>query len=285
MTCDNRLDTLKDKHEKVTEKITKLNNKLGNLKNRQHKLNTKISNNYKTFNTTYDLNAAIMDYYKNGNTFRNPIINNWILGKNIQSLNGLLSNINFKKDDGKIDFPTDWDVSNVTNMKSLFAGSKNIGDLSGWDVSNVTEMGGMFFDTEFNGDLSKWIVSSVISMRSMFYSATKFNQDLSKWNVISVTDMSYMFYGATSFNNNIFWTVSNVANIENMFYNATKFNQDLSTWLLPSNTWNFSENFLAKTKICTNRDMYPKLNFGPDQYPSLYDKMTQFDIQRGCNSN
>ena len=43
------------------------------------------------------------------------------------------------------------------------------GDLSDWKVSNVTDMSSMFFGaTAFNGDLSKWSVSSETDMTDMF---------------------------------------------------------------------------------------------------------------------
>ena len=63
-----------------------------------------------------------------------------------------------------------WDVSNVTNMNSMFAVCKNFkGDLSGWDVSNVKNMRSMFEGCEnFNSDLSRWNVSNVKNMGSMF---------------------------------------------------------------------------------------------------------------------
>ena len=46
---------------------------------------------------------------------------------------------------------------------------RKYGHISEWGVSNVTNMRSMFKDAEsFNGDLSKWNVSNVTDMRSMF---------------------------------------------------------------------------------------------------------------------
>lgn len=71
------------------------------------------------------------------------------------------------------------DVSEVTNMKSLFSchHSDNLGpkykdlnpDISYWDVSNVENMEFMFFDCEnFNQDLSGWDVRKVENHGFMF---------------------------------------------------------------------------------------------------------------------
>lgn len=84
------------------------------------------------------------------------------------------------------------DVSEVTNMMSLFWGSEFNGDISKWDVSNVTDMSSMFEDSTFNGDISNWDVSSVENMSGMFFRSI-FNGDISLWDVSRVRDMSSMF--------------------------------------------------------------------------------------------
>ena len=68
------------------------------------------------------------------------------------------------------------DVSQVTDMSDLFTTSSSYeyeldqfnGDISQWDVSNVTNMSGMFAGSEFNGDISQWDVSNVTNMSGMF---------------------------------------------------------------------------------------------------------------------
>src|SRR5690606_5807388 len=49
-----------------------------------------------------------------------------------------------------------WDVSHVTDMRSMFSGATSFNqDLSKWDVSSVKDMGFMFYEAEnFNGDIS-----------------------------------------------------------------------------------------------------------------------------------
>ena len=126
---------------------------------------------------------------------------------------------------------SNWDVSNVTNMSSMFNNSKFTGensDISGWDVSNVTDMPYMFCNAKFNGDISTWDVSKVEDMQDMFI-GSEFNGDISNWNVSNVEIMAYMF-ARSKFNGDISnWNVSNCQHMENMFQTSI-FNQDISKW-------------------------------------------------------
>lgn len=94
----------------------------------------------------------------------------------------------------------DWDVSNVTDMSSLFTSKRNFSpDISGWDVSNVTNMYNMFHDArEFNADISGWDVSKVTNMDFMLAYTTNFVQDLSNWCVsnIGTTPQNFFHYAA-----------------------------------------------------------------------------------------
>ena len=128
---------------------------------------------------------------------------------------------------------SEWNVSNVTDMKGMFREAKYFnGDLSKWNVSNVTNMSCMFYGAfKFDGDLSKWNVSNVRDMNSMFDCAKYFEGDLSKWNVSNVTNMNGMFKYAKFFNGDLSkWDVSNVRDMRSMFEHAYKFNGDLSKW-------------------------------------------------------
>jgi len=56
--------------------------------------------------------------------------------------------------------------------------------LNNWDVSNVTNMWSMFDGASFfNQPLNNWDVSNVTSMSEMFWKASSFNQPLDKWDV------------------------------------------------------------------------------------------------------
>jgi surface protein len=107
--------------------------------------------------------------------------------------------------------------------------------ISNWVVSGVTNMNSMFVGTTtFNADLSKWDVSGVDMMETIFGSARAFNSDLSKWNVKKITDMTDMFAGAHNFEGTGLsnWDVSRVVKMTRMFDGALAFREDLSNWQL-----------------------------------------------------
>lgn len=111
------------------------------------------------------------------------------------------------------------DVSKITDLSTLFCDSKFDGDISDWNVSNATSMRAMFAYSEFsskNSDISKWDVSNVTTMKYMF-SGSKFNGDISNWDVSNVTNMHEMFV-KSKFDGDISnWDVSSVTDMVNMF--------------------------------------------------------------------
>ena len=125
-----------------------------------------------------------------------------------------------------------WDVSQVTDMSSLFEGETTFNsDISNWDVSQVTDMQKMFWNARaFNQDISNWEVSQVTTMAGMFNQAIAFNQNIGSWDVSQVTNMLLMFNNATTFNQNLSgWTVTQVTNMDQMFQNAAAIREQYSS--------------------------------------------------------
>ena len=73
-------------------------------------------------------------------------------------------------------------TTNMTNFSTgIFYGSPTFNqDISSWDVSNVTNMYTMFSGTQFNQDISSWDVSNVNDMRFnvFWYSVQSTNRQL-----------------------------------------------------------------------------------------------------------
>ena len=154
-------------------------------------------------------------------------ISNWNVSE-VNNMSSLFSNKSTFNED-----ISGWNVSNVTDMNNTFlAASVFNQNISNWDVSNVTDVNNMFNGAAaFNQDIGQWNVSKVIDMNNMFRDATAFNQDIGQWNVSQVTDMAIMFANTTAFNQAIGqWNVSQVTNMSYMFSGATTFNQDIGQW-------------------------------------------------------
>ncbi|MFA8301137.1 MAG: BspA family leucine-rich repeat surface protein, partial [Hyphomicrobiales bacterium] len=165
---------------------------------------------------------------------------------------------------------SDWDVSKVKNMSKMFHSVSNFNDdISNWDVSSVRDMYAMFGgDTIFNSDISNWDVAKVTDMSAMFYKAKAFNSDISDWDVAKVTDMSYMFSGATNFNGDISsWNVSNVTNMCGMFYKAEAFNSDISGWDV--------------SKVTDMEDMFKGTAMNTENYNKLLIEWSKQKVQTG----
>ena len=117
--------------------------------------------------------------------------------------------------------PNMYDVSNITDMKELFA---------------VPEL------KEFNDPIGTWDVSNVVTMESMFSMCTLFNQRLDAWDTHSCTNMSYMFRCCKSFGSAVDkdmhsnmhsigkWKTGQVRTMQGMFDRAPCFNDDIGDW-------------------------------------------------------
>ena len=99
------------------------------------------------------------------------------------------------KERGKEADLNDIDTSKITSMSYLFEKIEFNGDISEWNISNVKDMRYMFIHSKFtgeNGDISKWDVSNVKEFEGMF-AYSEFNQDIDNWNINNNADMLDIF--------------------------------------------------------------------------------------------
>ena len=153
-------------------------------------------------------------------------------------------------------------MSNVTSMGYMFSDATSFNqDLSSWDVSNVGDMNSMFAGANALSDYNKCAIHTSFSSNdnwpydwSNYCVFTPFTKEelqtaavdlwvddnataletygeINTWDVSFLTDMSNIFENKSTFDNDISgWDVSNVTNMRQMFIGADNFNQNLNTW-------------------------------------------------------
>ncbi|RYP94254.1 peptidase [Bifidobacterium pseudolongum subsp. globosum] len=125
-----------------------------------------------------------------------------------------------------------WNVSQVTNMRSMFSnctGLSDLSDLANWNVSNVTNMNSLFSNCTSLSNLSglaNWNVGNVTSMCYLFSNCTSLSNlsALANWNVSKDTSMYYMFSDCRSLSDLSAlanWNVSQVTDMRSTFSNCT----------------------------------------------------------------
>ena len=133
----------------------------------------------------------------------------------------------------------DWNVTEVTNMRSLFSGYETFDEpLFKWDTTNVLNMSGMFDGcNNFNQDISNWNVSEVTNMNNMFRGCINFNQDISHWDVSKVKTMFYMFRDCRRFNQNLHpWNITGVTDMTGLFRGCINLNINPNWHISPATT-------------------------------------------------
>ncbi len=113
-------------------------------------------------------------------------------------------------------------LSNVTNMESMFLLTNFNGDIGDWDTSNITNMSHMFaYAVTFNQDIGDWNTANVTTMEGMFATydnyPAQFNQDISGWDVGNVTEFNAMFNGSRFDQNLASWDIGSATDMYDMF--------------------------------------------------------------------
>ena len=109
------------------------------------------------------------------------------------------------KDSQKLVDIVQWGCVRLGNRGGYFFQCKKLGRLSARDLpdlTDVTNLKSMFAGARaFQSDLSQWEVGQVTNMRGMFAGASAFQSDLSQWEVGRVTQrrIILMFAGARAF--------------------------------------------------------------------------------------
>lgn len=190
-----------------------------------------------------------------------------------------------------------WDMSQITDMNSMFEFSHFNREIGDWDTSNVTNMSGMFQNSSFNQDIGNWDTGKVVSFRYMFLYNINFNQNIGNWNTSNVRDMQGMFTGyngsLSKFNQDISgWDTSNVTDMSRMFYNS-KFNQDISGWNT-QNTTTMSQMFYNSWfdkdisnwnigSLLTASGMFDGSNLSIDNYDALLNSWSNQIVMDGVS--
>lgn len=125
---------------------------------------------------------------------------------------------------------SEWDVSKVTDMSTMFMNAQNVPDISRWNVGNVQLMYSMFESVKNIPDISGWDVRNVFDMRNMFLNVG-YIPDISGWKTESLQYAINMFSRANITADLSDWDVSNVFDFTGMFEGAVfKIDTDFSKW-------------------------------------------------------
>ena len=146
---------------------------------------------------------------------------------------------------------TAWDIggnSNITSFENMFYqvtsayGDFNQ-DITNWDTSNITNMKQMFLNNKsFNQPIGAWDVSSVTNMQFMVSQAVAFNQNCSAWNLsTSLTNVDRFGFANGMSDDN--WTDTLVGWAVSTFKNSGPYNVSCIT----NNTVNWIDSKTSDT--------------------------------------
>ena len=187
----------------------------------------------------------------------NSDISNWIPStwsssapwNDYVNLSSLFSNSNYNQNLDLLD------VSNVTNMSSMFTNTDlttSGSSYSAWDISNVTSFNSMFSGASYiPTGIGSWTfgISKQVTLSGMFSGSTGTIPDITGWDTSGIRSFSSMF-SSTDFNQDISgWNMTGINSgnafgvfLSSMFWNNTAFNKDISTWDITN--VRFASNFM-----------------------------------------
>lgn len=90
-----------------------------------------------------------------------------------------------------------WDMSNIERISFIFGAASNVtDDITQWNVSNISDMSSVFQAADFDQDISGWDVSSATNMGQMFFNNQTMTHSFTGWNVSGVTYCGNFNYAA-----------------------------------------------------------------------------------------
>jgi surface protein len=198
----------------------------------------------KKFNSRYELQCAVSNYFRNNNNCGEDITN-WDTSKitDMSKLFIYCRKISIQP------ITLNWDTSNVTNMSSMFWDCEQEFILN-FNTSKVTNMSCMFHGYKYNQPFN-FDTSNVITMSHMFNVAINYNQPLN-FDTSKVTDMCCMFSYAINYNQPIYFNTINVTNMYGMFGGAKSYSQP--TYLICNYTHN--NNIFSNTPLQNQENKY-----------------------------
>ena len=194
--------------------------------------------------------------------------------------------------EGRWDYDTLLDTSDVTSFANMFYGSTNLKtiDVSNWDTSKVTNIGSMFYGCtnlkEVKG-MDNFDVSKVTNCTSPLRNTAVEIIDLNKWDVSNWTKMYEIFREVKA--THIYvdkWNTSNVTSFQNAFLYCQKLQYlDITNWDFSSATTVFQmfqttpiKNFIGDRTIeevlANNISVFKGLKVGFTTNQSVIDRAT-----------
>ena len=147
-----------------------------------------------------------------------------------------------------IDFGTNFNTENVTDMSEMFSRCSGLTslDVSNFNTENVTDMSNMFAGCSglTSLDVSNFNTANVTNMVSMFgFCNSLTSLDISNFNTANVTDMGWMFSACSSLTSLDLssFNTANVTGMGWMFYNCSSLtNINLSSFNTENVTYMYS---------------------------------------------